>query len=347
MKKIKVAKLFVSCILLSLNVSGQLIVEKGQKVQVRTKSFANTLPTTVKKWDKMDEAQRSQHVEELNKRIEAGEVQPWMNVTSNLQIIDVNNTTPIGSYTVKAIDGTYEYQTTNYCAYDTMHLVRNADVVYSINDGDTLGLAVQGVQRIPNKLKVGDKLPSYRDYMITIPETWTNTVKESVKSFSYTTSKNQIGWMQDSYSGDFSFGEFKVTERHDVYTTISHKVKVTQNIQGSIIHYFVAKVTGEETIQLGAKSYPAFIIESESWSKGGLVVDYDAENERIEQQQQAAFEKLQAKAAKFSQRSGYTNDLGYVVKYLKEWFVPGMGIVKNEIHDQYGAIQTYVDVVYE
>ncbi|MFZ1809417.1 MAG: hypothetical protein WAU36_19460 [Cyclobacteriaceae bacterium] len=322
-----------------------LIVMQGQKIQLVSKSYANPLPLTEKKWDKMKQEQRDELIDKLNMSIQKGEVKPWMNLTSNFEITEVNNSSPISSFTLKATDGTYEYETTNYCASDTMHLVRNANVVYSVLKGDTLGFAIQGVARIPNKLKVGDHIPSYNDYAITFPETWTKTVKESVKAFSYTTTDNKVGYYQDSRSGAFSHGEFKVTERHDVYQTISHKLKISENIENLTINYFVAKVTAQEEITVGSKTYSAFVIESESWSKGGMVRDYDAENKTIAIEQQAKFDALMDKHMEWTTKSGYTNELGYKVSYKKEWFVPGYGPVKIEVHDQFGAIQTYIDIV--
>ncbi|MEQ8364439.1 MAG: hypothetical protein RH948_16305 [Cyclobacteriaceae bacterium] len=322
-----------------------LIVEKGQKVQLKSTSFANPLPFNEKKWEKMKPEQRDVLVDKLNQDIQGGKVKPWMNLTSNFEITDVHNSPFLSWYTLKATDGTYEYQTTNYCYYDTMHLVRNADVIYNIQKGDTLGVAVQGVARIPNNLKVGDRIPSYNDYMIGFPETWTKSTKEAVKAFSYTTTENKVGYYQDSESGLFSSGEFKVTERHDVYKTITHKLNVSQHIQNLTINYYVAQVTAEEEVMIGSKPYKAFVIESESWSRGGLVRDYEAENKKIEQEQQAKFDALISKQVKWLTKSGYTNDQGYAVSYKKEWFVPGYGPVKIEVHDSHGAIQTYMDIV--
>ncbi|NJN41867.1 MAG: hypothetical protein HC811_06195 [Flammeovirgaceae bacterium] len=331
---------------ISIGVQAQcLIVEKGQKIQLVSKSYANPLPLTEKKWEKMNTEQRDELIDKLNISIQKGEVKPWMNLTSNFEITEVNNSSPISSFTLKATDGTYVYETTNYCASDTMHLVRNANLVYSVLKGDTLGFAIQGVARIPNKLKVGDKIPSYNDYAITFPETWTKTIKESVKAFSYTTTDNKVGYYQDSESGAFSHGEFKVTERHDVYQTISHKLKISENIENLTINYFVANVTAQEKITVGGKAYDAFVIESESWSKGGIVRDYDAENETIAREQQAKFDALLNKQMEWTTKSGYTNELGYKVSYKKEWFVPGYGPVKIEVHDQFGAIQTYMDII--
>ncbi|MEQ8303006.1 MAG: hypothetical protein RIB47_06415 [Cyclobacteriaceae bacterium] len=322
-----------------------IIVEKGQKIQVKSTSYANTLPGTEKKWEKMKPEQRDELIDNLNQDIQEGNVKPWMNLTSNFEITDVHNSPFLSWYTLEATDGTYEYKTTNYCYYDTMHLVRNADVIYNIQNGDTIGVAVQGVARIPNKLKVGDRIASYNDYMIGFPETWTKSTKEAVKAFSYTTTENKVGYYQDTESGLFSNGEFKVTERKDVYQTITHKLNVSQHIQNLTINYYVAQVTAEEEVKIGAKTYKAFVIESESWSKGGVVRDYEAENKKIEQEQQAKFDALIRKQAEWMTKSGYTNDQGYTVSYKKEWFVPGYGPVKIEVHDSHGAIQTYMDII--
>jgi hypothetical protein len=35
---------------------------------------------------------------------------------------------------------------------------------------------------------------------------------------------------------------------------------------------------------------------------------------------------------------GYNNEKGYMVSYLKEWYVPVIGIVKSESYDMMGGI---------
>ena len=320
-----------------------LIVEKGKTVKVKVKLYANTQPLTNKKWGKLKQEKRDEVIAQFNASVESGNTAPFSNSESTFEVTDVQLNDGLSSYTVKAVNSGYEYQTTNYCQEDTMHLIRNKDVVYSIYQGDTLGLAIQGVQRIPNNLKVGDRLPAYRDFMMTIPKTWTKTVIESVKAYSYTTSSNKVGWMQDSYSGKYAYGTYRVTETHDVYKNISHKVSVKEQIKNLTIHYYSAVVTGKETVQIGSQSYEAFVIDSQTWSKTDHLRDYDAEEKLIQIDQELSFEKFKTKLAKKSARTVYTNEQGYAVTYRKEWFVPGYGVVRSATFDQWGGIQSLTE----
>ena len=49
-------------------------------------------------------------------------------------------------------------------------------------------------------------------------------------------------------------------------------------------------------------------------------------------------ERGTSKWDKMMLKKGVTNELGYMVSYLKEWFVPALGIVKTESYDNLGGI---------
>ncbi len=40
-------------------------------------------------------------------------------------------------------------------------------------------------------------------------------------------------------------------------------------------------------------------------------------------------------------KKGYTNELGYVVTYKTEWFVPGIGMAKMDVYENYGFILSH------
>lgn len=333
--------LFVSMILiLSSPVFSQCWkLDKGQTVEVSTTIWANTLPYTEKKWAKMKQSQRDELVMKLNKSIEDG-LAPYSVTKVTLKVTDLESNAGTSALTLEAFNAGFEYKTTNYCTSDTVYQVRNSDVVYSILKDDTLGLAIQGVQRLPIKLAIGTILPSYRDYMITIPKTWTKNIMENVKSFSYTTKEDGgMGWGQDR-DGDYGYGQLEKTVRHDIYKTVNHKVNISEQIENLTIHYFIAVVTATEEITMEGQTVTAYVIESESWTKGGLIRNYETEDQRMQTKMNSKAQKLKEKMDKKAIKRGYLNEDGYAVQYRKEWFIPGYGVVRSETYDQYGAIQT-------
>jgi hypothetical protein len=49
---------------------------------------------------------------------------------------------------------------------------------------------------------------------------------------------------------------------------------------------------------------------------------------------------VERKAEKFSFKAGMTNEEGYIVQPRREWYVPGLGILKTETYDMFGHPQS-------
>ena len=179
---------------------------EGQSFKMRSQTWANTLPTTVKKWDKKKPEDRALLVREYNTKIGSGAIAPWMDMESNFKITDVSVEDGVESLSLEAFESSYEYATTNFCYQDTMYLVRNAQVLWRVHQGDTLGLAVQGIQRIPLNLHIGDNLPVYKDYSITLPETWNAQMSDRVFAYAYTDKSVKTGHFTDTNTGEFGYG---------------------------------------------------------------------------------------------------------------------------------------------
>ena len=319
-------------------------VQKGQELTVTTTVWANALPYTEKKWAKLKTSQRDDLVDKLNQRIESGVEAPFSTNTSMLRVTDAHTENHNSSITFTAIDAGYEYESTSHCTADTFYFVRNHDVLYSTKEGDTTGWAMQGVQRIPAKLEIGTRLPSYRDLSFSIPQTRRQKVLEVVKVFSYrTTTNGDMGWGFDP-NGDWGYGRKQKTETHNVYRNIAHTVDVTEQVQGQIIYYLYAWVTAKESLEIGGQQREAFVIESQSWAKTDRIVNYETEAQHIAEQMRAKQIKAENWIAKRTVKRGYTNEAGYVITFRKEWFVPGIGIVRSETYDNHGAIQTRSEV---
>lgn len=320
-------------------------VTKGQRIQVESILYANPLPFD-SKWGKLKQHQKDALVVDLNKKIESGAHKPWRTTTMKMEYVEVVNQNGAAMVTGKAYDSGFEYQSTSYFTSETSYLVRNADPVYSILNGDTLGMAIQGIQKIPNNIKIGDKLPKYYDFAFTFPKTWTSQMSESVYAGRKSETHHEFGYLRDTKTGEYSFGDFKVTTTSNVYKIVNHQVEISEHITSNIIHYFTAYCSGTEKLTIAGVEETAYIIDSQQWAQSKLNRDYSAERQDLANKTEAEFEMFRERIASNSIKKGYTNSEGYVVSYFKEWFVPGYGVVKSESYDIHGAIQSQSKVIF-
>jgi hypothetical protein len=243
--------------------------------------------------------------------------------------------------------GGKEYQSKAECANDTMYFYRSVEPVKMESNGEILGYSIQGVQKIPVNIKVGDILPAYEDVGILFPTTTDRDVRVRVFSHNDTRTKTDVTTYQ-SGANELTTVTKKQTFSYPVYNDIDATVRQTLNVSSHYIHYMAALVSGTEKITVGGKEYNAFTIDSEWWNKLSLKTSYDAANKEVAKAQQALMDQGQAAMAKrLSKKWGYTNDQGYAVWYKKEWFVPELGVVKTQTFDQYGGMvnETVLDAI--
>ena len=320
-------------------------IKEGQKIVAETKLYANALSFD-KKWAKLKQEKKDALVLELNAKIEAGTEKPWRTTTMKMEFVKVINQNGAAAVTGKAYDSGFEYQTTSYFSEDTSYLVRNADPVFSVIKGDTLGMAIQGIQKIQNNIKVGDQLSSYSDFAFSFPKTWTSEMSEKAFLGRKSETHNDFGIHVDSETGVRSLGNFKITTTSNVYETVKHEVEISENITSNVIHYYTAFCSRTDKLTVAGTERTAYIIESQQWAKGKLNREYTAERQDLANKTKAEFENFLDKINKKAVKRGYTNADGYIVSYFKEWFVPGYGIVKSESYDAHGAIQSQSFVKY-
>jgi hypothetical protein len=123
-----------------------------------------------------------------------------------------------------------------------------------------------------------------------------------------------------------------------VWGTIEVNGKQTLSFSSRMIHYMNAEVTGEDEITINGIKYKALIIESETWYKPKIDVSYESNYKDVNEYYAKMKAKGQKKLDKMMLRKGNTNELGFSISFLKEWYVPGIGIVKSETYDNLGGI---------
>lgn len=310
--------------------------KEGDTYVVKSETWMNTL-VFEPKWAKWSPEVREEKIAEHNEAIYKGK-KPDQGGDITISVKSITNYGDLSSMHVQSIKPHTNYQTTVFCSEDTVFLVRFPEPIFMVDKGDTLGMMIMAVEKIPAKLKVGDLIPPYTDMTIMFSNSWTAEVTEKVKRFSYySTQRESFGYGTDA-NGNYGWGPVDKTVRHDVYETINHLVTISQQIKNVTINNAFAMVTGTEEFKWRGQTLTAYIIESENWSKQEVIRDYDAEKNSYANQVKQTLEKMDSKIAKKFAKIFPVNELGYSVVYRKEWYVPGIGIVKTESHDANGAL---------
>lgn len=316
-----------------------LQLKDGMKVKLKVNTYTNTLAYDPKYQKEKKEEKKDEMIAAFNKAIETGTTKP-ANVT------DITYTAKGG----KAKDGNLAFSMTttingtDYMSYvicdaDTLYLMRNVGPI-EVPDGKggIYGYTIQAAQKLPLRPKVGDVLPSYSDITVILPTTMDITVKKQVFSHNTTNTTREFGFYTETGSGQQGFGNYTKTTTSAVYKSIDVDVRKTTSGQGHTVNYAYARVTGEEDVTVNGQKHRAYIIDSEKWFKLTMTEDFESADARVAAEQKAQSEKIAAKMGKFMVKKGFTNPQGYIVSYIREYYVPAIGVVKMVGYDTFGAI---------
>ena len=104
--------------------------------------------------------------------------------------------------------------------------------------------------------------------------------------------------------------------------------------------YAHAVVSGAEEIDFLGTTRTALIIDAQSVGKAFAQKSYESVSaeiaDRLDRQFRTQVEGMQGLAVDM----GYLEEGGYNITYGRDWFVPGLGIVRKASYDKYGGLQT-------
>jgi hypothetical protein len=317
---IAIVTLFLNYSAISQNCN--LAIKDGSKLTLTAYSWTNP-GLYDPKFQKLKEDKKDEQILAFNQSVSAGKVTPSGTYPMAYSVMKAPSKDGGDQYTLTTTIAGKEYSSYAFCKNDTILLYRNlGSVELSDGKGGSLGFTIQGAQILPLKINVGDKLPTYDDVSVLYPTTLDKTLKRTV-----------IDQTSHTVYGDpmASSVQYKLRQ-------IDVKVKETFNFSSHTVHYKNAMVTGEEEVNIGGIKYKAYIINSETWTKPTLSVSYETADEAVKKSEKKANEIIQESFTKTPKKQS-TNELGYMVSYLKEWFVPEIGgIVKSESYDAFGSI---------
>jgi hypothetical protein len=312
-------------------------LKDGQTMTISVSTWANPLGAD-KKYQKASEEAKAAMIAEFNNNIRSGAIPPASKAPYSF-LAKKSDAKDGEEFSLRFTTGGKNYYSYVVCKDDTMYVARNRGVTEAKDaTGAVYGFALQGVQKIPLKLKVGDILPSYEDIYVLVPQTWMDKVKIQVFSHNETSTSNEFGFATDTHTGETGFGNYTKTTTRAVYDQIDVDMRKTMKTSAHAVNYAVAKATGEEEVTVNGTAYKAIIIESENWSKMVMDQSYESQSEQANKHARDFYEKSQKLVDKMMRKQGYTNELGYTVTYKKEWFVPGLGMVNTETYDSFGGL---------
>jgi hypothetical protein len=330
--------LMVACLGVAGLMTGQvcLKMKQGQKLKTTGNRYNND-EVFNPSYGSMKESKRDQKVAEFNKKVLAGEVPPIGGTyVYDLKKVDI---APNQERALLATEiGGKKYESIIACIRDTMYFTRITGVSYMVDaKGDTIGLGILGVQAIPNNIKVGDKLQPFEDVGFLVPEAKTYTAKHNIfKGY-----ENSVRTYRDfGYDPAHGWGPGNTTvhETKAIYESIDVNVRETTKFTSTTVNYAVAEVKAEEEVTVDGVKYKAFRIESQTWIKPKLERTYESNNQEWVAGRKEADEKVKVAMEERGIKKGYLNKFGYTVSYRTEWFVPGMGVAKMYIYDNFGNI---------
>jgi hypothetical protein len=315
------------------------IYEPGQVYKSAMKSWFCMKPL-MPEWAKMKPADKAKFVDEYNKNAELGTEKPSYEGTFETivkEVIPDNNgagETVVLSTAIAGID----YVGKTVCTGDTMYVVRGDRFSFTVANGDTTGYTITGVQAIPNNLKVGDILPMYEDYSSTLPYSHEWTQKAKLITGYERVTRTYEGQALDSYDHKIKYGKVTETKSEAIWEDVTVNLKMESQFVMQIKYFVNANVAREEDLEIGGTKYKAYVIESQKWMKGAVESVIKADNKQFQKTFDRVSKRIEKKSNKEIAKMGIQNEQGYMVTFLTEWFVPGIGIVKSEGYDLNGFI---------
>jgi hypothetical protein len=313
------------------------LFEEGMIMKTQANGYMATVQYTPD-WLKLKDVKKEEKIIAFNNSVLSGTEVPTSAGTYDFKISKVTRDSEGDRVLVEADINGYHYSTVLACKGDVMYFARNADPIWAIDNGDTVGFTLQGIQEIPNKLKVGDVLKPYDDVQFTLPKK-TDIVKQWPEFQGYEVSYHtETGLGYDVKNSEWAYGDWEVKTTKAIYENVPVKGKEVLKAQYNVKHYLNAVVTRTEDVKINDKTYTAFVIESETWTKFKIDISYDMENKACEAYYNSINSTANAIGAKKNVKAGIENEQGYSVTYLTEWFVPGIGVVKSLGYDKNGFI---------
>lgn len=284
-----------------------LPVENGQKYMLQSISYETPIGTDVAKYMKLKASKQDAMVANHNAKVEAGKMKSKFTYDMVYEVQDLQKSEGYTYAKMVTKINNVEYASHMICESDTLYLMRKEGIQEMQSpQGAFTGYSVLGVQVLPRNIKVGDRLPVYID----------NT---------YTTQENKI---KVNKVNSISRGSWKTTITYSV-----HDVLEVSSSHTETFHYMASEVTGTREFKLNGKTYTAYIIASESWTKTYQQNDYSSDDGEINTvKMRKKVNKLLENTRSKTERKTRANEYGYTVTPRTEWYVPELGIVNLVVH---------------
>jgi hypothetical protein len=231
---------------------------------------------------------------------------------------DVETTPDVVRYSFSSLIKGVAYKTKNICAGPVMIFAPYKDVTEIITptrNGEMITTQINGYNKIPRVLHVGDTVGSYQNLGVSTPQHFETS-----------------GWV--SHTEKDAFGDtWKISE---------WKTQTIDIASSSVTKYVNREVMAEEDLTINGKTYKAYKINTEIWTKISAKADASSVGLAL------GFAVMNRVINKKTNKAVGANKEGFLVTAINDWFVPALGVMgKTEVFDQGGnriALITLEDI---
>jgi hypothetical protein len=319
-------------------------IKDGGKLTLVIQSWTNPLLADTKFLKAKDE-KKDEQIVAYNTDVQSGKISPTSNYPMTFTF-KKGTVRGFDEYTMTTTISGTDYSSYIFCDNDTLYQFRNLGVVRIGTAENPVGETVQGAQKLPTNMKVGDVLSPFQDYTFIYPQSMDIKARITVSAGFKTYDKIGFGDFKDANDQNKSkYGLYTEPTPYEIFKQVPVDVKEAISFSTHTINYVHAIVKAEEQVNISGANYKAFVIESETWNNTKMAANYQSADKKFTTGQiiediSNQDKKLEKKMERQALKIGYVNKLGYNVTYKKEWFVPQIGIVKTIAYDTYGGIST-------
>ena len=316
MKKINLCTIAFVLIGIAAFSQNCLPVKQGQKYTLSSTSYDTPVAQDINKWTKTKPNKREQIIAEHNENVVSGKMKPKYTFEMTYDVSEVNKLDGKDHALMTTTINNVKYESHITCDNDNIYMARHYGFQEAKDpQGNKTGYSMLGVAKFPKTLNIGDAVEPYIDYVWTYP-------------------KSQVYQHNVVIASGQSSAGHGLTKSWIQYVPVD--VQETKSNFTRQIHNMNSEITEIVDFKLGKDTYSAYVIESEVWTKTETDYSYKSDDSRIDidKMNEKVSAYWQEKIERKMERKKLSNDMGFIVSYKTEWYVPELGIVNLIVKSQ-------------
>ncbi len=285
-----------------------IILKKGNEISLTSQMYQRDYPA-MKVYLRLSKEEQVKADETFAQDVADGKIILPKNPII-VTVEDVTSENGVTNYSLNNLIKGVNYKTRVYCANGILILAPYKDETIlrvAVPGSDSItSTTINGYNKIPLNLKVGDTLPSYQDLTITSP------VRHDFKGVSKHTYNDIYG------------------DTWEVSRVVNHTMDISSS---TITKYVNREVLATEDVVINGVTYKAHKIYTEMWVKHFQKTTSTSLGVTL------MAPGMQRLIDKKTRKATGANKEGYIVSSILNWFVPQLGLsAKTEFYDYKGNL---------